>query len=73
MKKENEVEYATECTNSDCGWKGHDSECVLKHFGGYCGIEKEPWGNWGWEEWDDLVCPKCGNASLEFNHPEEEI
>ena len=43
-----------------CGWSGHDTECITKHFGGYCG--DGPSDNYGWEEWDDLVCPKCETA-----------
>jgi len=34
-------------------------EAKNKHFGAYCGTG--PSDNWGWEEWDDWVCPKCDN------------
>jgi len=42
-----------------CGWEGHDSECEQKSFGAYCG-DNNDWDNWGWEEWSNLACPKCG-------------
>ena len=49
-----------------CNWEGHDTECEIKHFGDYCGDKNEPAEQWGWEEWDDLICPKCGHP-VEFN------
>jgi len=42
-----------------CGWGGNESECVCKTFGAYCGETNEPYELWGWEEWDNLACPKC--------------
>ena len=51
-KKRHEVR----CPN--CDWEGLMSECNVKHFGGYTGDQDNP-DMMGWDEWDDLVCPKC--------------
>ena len=49
-----------ECWCSKCKWHGAIREAKNKHFGAYCGTG--PSDNWGWEEWDDWVCPKCDNT-----------
>ena len=48
-----------ECICPSCKWEGNYNDCKTKHFGEYCGDKNEPPEMWGWEEWDDLVCPKC--------------
>lgn len=40
-----------------CNWEGMMKEGISKHFGEYLGAGSPE--NWGWEEWDDLVCPNC--------------
>lgn len=42
-----------------CNWEGDPIDCSLEHFGAYIGEEYQPHEEWGWEEWDDLVCPEC--------------
>jgi len=44
-----------------CGWSGSDIDCQTKTFGAYCGPPND-WEAWGWEEWNDLACPECGEA-----------
>lgn len=41
-----------------CKWKGMAVDCEVKHFGDYVG-EGTDYDTWGWEEWDDMVCPEC--------------
>jgi len=41
-----------------CNLRFNESECLEKHFGNYVGTGE----NGCWEEWDDLVCPKCGTT-----------
>ena len=38
------------------------NEVKSKHFGDYCGTGD--YDNWGWEEWDDLVCPNCESVLI---------
>jgi len=42
-----------------CKWKGEETELIQKRFGAYCG-DKDDFDNWGWDEWENLACPKCG-------------
>jgi hypothetical protein len=47
-------DYTMRCS---CGWIGLGTDCKLKRYGEYCrGYNEE----YGWEEWDNLACPKCG-------------
>ncbi len=46
-----------ECYCPKCDWGGLMRDAISKHFGAYCGSRHTD--NWGWEEWDDLVCPDC--------------
>lgn len=39
-----------------CKWEGHESKCAIKRSGAWIGNSVD---DSGWEEWDDLVCPKC--------------
>ena len=57
-----------ECYCKKCDWEGSFSEAPVKHFGEYYGEGD----NWGWEEWDNLVCPKCGSI-LEYCDSQEEL
>ena len=47
------------CLN--CGWIGYESDCELKKQGAYCGPD-DNYDIWGWEEWEDYLCPKCDKA-----------
>jgi len=49
------------CTK--CNKIYHEEECKVKHFGDYVG-QGTDYDNWGWEEWDDLVCPTCESPDL---------
>ena len=49
-----------ECWCSKCKWHGSMKEAKIKHMGAYCGSGHPD--TWGWEEWDDMVCPKCGTV-----------
>ena len=55
------MELSTYVVRCNCGWKGNETECPVKHFGAWCG-ESNDYNTWGWEEWDDFACPKCGKA-----------
>ncbi len=48
------------CSNKKCKWKGQEDECSIKRFGDYLGDKNEFPELWGWEEWDNFTCPKCG-------------
>ena len=54
----------SECYCPKCKWEGNGIDASVKRFGAYCGVGSPE--NWGWEEWDDLVCPKCGSV-IEYN------
>ena len=54
--KPNRRRLDVHCPN--CDWEGLISECNVKHFGDYTGDYDNP-DMMGWDEWDDLVCPKC--------------
>jgi hypothetical protein len=60
-----------ECYCSKCDWEGSIGEAKTKHFGAYRGTGYTDTDTWGWEEWDDLVCPKCDTV-LEYNDIEED-
>jgi len=57
-----------ECYCPKCDWNGSMGEATVKRFGAYQG-SGDP-DNWGWEEWEDLVCPKCETV-LEYNKEED--
>lgn len=54
---ENEALQQTPVMRCSCGWEGEGTDCKQKRYGEYCRGDN---GEYGWEEWDNLACPKCG-------------